>query len=1411
MSRMEQPSTNRAASEAWRNVETTADRFARSWQAGDVPQLEAYLPPADHPLHRPTLVRLIALDLDARWRSAQGVLLETYLKRWPELAADRVSMGDLLRAECLARTTYADAPQAEELHERFPEQAAQIDLAAVEAQAVRARQNQSFLGSGRFFVLRQLGQGGMGVVYAALDRERQEVVALKVLPEVEPESLYYFKHEFRYLAEVAHPHLAAPYELLSVRGHWFITMELIEGLSFMAYACGVPRPSVPSRAGELPTASMVEPELTETGLIGDTSSENAAPSTGCLCISYPALTSLLRQLTSAINALHRHGILHRDLKSSNVMIRPDGRLVILDFGLSTRLVTRSPEAIRPLADVLTPRATSTTERVLAGTLEYMSPEQTAGKPLSDASDWYAVGVMLYRVLTGRLPIGGTRSEMFYGKQEVESRDPREFNAEVPEELAQLCVGLLQRDPRQRWTGEQVQRWLDPGGAAECAEPSVAAAPAVPFVGRGDQLAALQQAFTEVQLGATRAVHVFGRSGAGKSRLVGHFLRGLVQRREEVVLLEGRCYESESVPYKALDPVIDALCQLLRSLPQEQALAVLPPDVAALTQVFPVLRRVDAFAAATGQALDACEAGELRRRAFAALRELLFRLSRRFTVVVAIDDLQWGDVDSAAMLTELLRPPDAPRLLLLLIYRSEYRDEVACLKLLAGAESSAAPPTRRRDIELGSLSDQESQQMADSLLRTADRGQQLAGLIARQSHGMPYFILEMADHVRGGADWASWTAAGESVDLDEVLWMRLSQLPPDSRRLLELAAVAGLPLPLRTVLEAGQLTAASHAHVARLRGQHLLRTTGPGLDDHISVYHDRIRETVLGRLPSAELVAHHRRLVTALERLPGADAEQIGVHWLGAGETAKAGHYFAAAAEGADRQLAFSRAARLYEHAVQLLPMPDDERRAMTTKWADALANAGRGIEAARRYQAAAAGAAKSEAFELQRRAAYQYCISGHIDEGRTALQVLLAEIGTSLQPSPTRSLASLLINRGRLYLRGTRHRLRSVERSDPRELHHIDVLWTACAGLSMFDVLAGADFQTRGCLRALNCGEPFRLARAFAWEAAHTSNLGGRTWKQVERLLSMARDLAAGTSQPYAPAWVTLCEGIANFTNGRWQVAQTRLEQAAGALRRDCTGVAWELGTADAFSLWSLMYLGQLGEMHRRAERLVQQAHQRGDLYAVTTHSAFALPVGQLLAGDPDTARQTIAAALANWTQVGFHVQHIVALMAQTYIDLSCGRGEAAWRRMQQQWPLAAQLLRVQVLRSLLTHLRARSALAAARSSRSPGPLLRAARRDAQRVLRERMPYCTPHAQHLLAGVAALQGDQDAAISWLRQAVLGYAAVDMQALAAATRYRLGTLVGGDEGRSLIAEAEAFFQAQGAQEVGRIVDAFAVSV
>jgi serine/threonine protein kinase len=509
-----------------------------------------------------------------------------------------------------------------------------------------------FTGTERFVIVRRIGAGGMGVVYEAHDRERDARVALKTLHRLDAEALYRLKQEFRALTDISHPNLIQLYELFSVRGQWFFTMELVRGVSFLEHVRTDPRLS----AAETPVAALTEPApdsttllLAEqpTPLLGDGDPGGAGHAAQPLTApeEFDRLRTALAQLAEGVCALHAAGKLHRDIKPSNVLVTPTGRVVLLDFGLVAELRSQLLDPGGPAE--------------IAGTVAYMAPEQAAGRPLSPASDWYSVGVVLFKALTGRRLFGGDSAHLLlWNKQHTEAPPVDRWAPNVPQDLKSLCADLLRRRPEDRPLGAEVLCRLCGARVPPAPPPSApgrSPGAGSPFVGRESHLAALHDAYRAARQGGTVVVFIHGRSGAGKSLLVQRFLEDLVGG-QEVVVLAGRCYERESVPYKALDSVVDDLSRYLWRLPREEAEALLPRDTPALARLFPVLRRAEAVAAVLTEGPDIPDPHEVRRRAFGALRELLGRLAGGRPLVLAIDDLQWGDSDSAALLVDILRPP-----------------------------------------------------------------------------------------------------------------------------------------------------------------------------------------------------------------------------------------------------------------------------------------------------------------------------------------------------------------------------------------------------------------------------------------------------------------------------------------------------------------------------------------------------------------------------------------------------------------------------------------------------------------------------------------------------------------------------------------------------------------------------------
>ncbi len=1233
---------------------------------------------------------------------------------------------------------------------------------------------QEFAGTSRFQILSRLGQGGMGVVYEALDTERNARLALKTLRHLTADAVLRFKNEFRALADLQHPNLVSLGELIEDNGQWFFTMELIRGADLLAYV----RPFDQGK-GFATTAAWAETDVLGTGArraLGREMSSSKLPA----AFDEARVRDAFAQLTVALGALHAAGKVHRDVKPSNVLVGEGDRVVLLDFGL--------------VIEAALGRDWTSGQRAL-GTPDYVSPEQALAQAVGPEADLYSLGVVLYQALTGRLPFDGSTIEVLQSKIERAPPAPSSFVDALPADLEDLCLELLEIDPARRPSGREVIARLGVDDTSAKANVSFAArtrtGEIAAFVGRAEELARLEEAYRAATAGQAHIAVVRGESGVGKSALVRELLRRLSVGKPAPLVVFGRCYERESVPFRAWDGVIDALARRLGELDAREVAAVLPDHAALLAQVFPVLRRIEAIASAPREQ-SGKDPQEQRARLFAALRELFARLAALRPLVVVIDDLQWADADSMALLGEVTRRPGAPPMLLVATLRDDPASEAISLPRWTNADA--------REIALGRLPLPEASELVTLLLGdSSPEGQKRAMQIANDAAGHPLFIDEILRHAEGGARAGS---------LEEALWSRVSALGPGERALLELVAVAGVPLEQAVVAAADGARAPEHfeKHLAVLRTQHLVRTSGTRFSDTVEPYHDRIRAAVMARIEAGELRRRHLELARALEASRHADPEAIARHFDEAGERKEAAEYTVLAADQALAALAFDRAAALYRRGLELHGEPADaeaevRRKRITVSMGDALAGAGRGAEAAEALLSAARSPSvlAAEAQELQRRAADQLMRSGRIDAGLEAVSHVLAEIGMALPATPRGALASLLYRRARLRLRGLGFRERDESQVAKEDLTRIDTTWSVGLNLSMVDTIRGADFQTRSTLLALAAGEPFRVARSLAVEAGHCATAGHSARKRTAALVRAATALAERMGNPHAIAMTQLTEGMGAMLEGRFRHGVHSLRRAESTVRERCTGMAWELGSARIMAQTCLYYLGEVREMCREVPLIVRENEERGDLYGATTVRTSMSTFAFLAPDTPDEARRQIDEAMRRWSVAGFHLQHYWEIYARAQIDLYNGAIEEAATRLAERWGALERslLLRIQLVRGEALHLRARVHLAqAARlEPAARAPLLARARADGKRLVGEVVPWAVGLGRLVLAGTARLAGNDAAAREGLEQAIAELSAAELGLYGAAAHRAHGLLVGGGAGTEEVTAADRWMTGQ----------------
>jgi serine/threonine protein kinase/tetratricopeptide (TPR) repeat protein len=250
--------------------------------------------------------------------------------------------------------------------------------------------------AGRYQIIEELGRGGMGRVYRALDKKLNEEVALKLVrPEIAADrsALERFHTELKLARRISHPHVGRMYELMEEKGSHFITMEYGPGQDLRALI---------RQTGQLTVGKAL---------------------------------AIGKEIAEGLAEAHKQGIVHRDLKPSNIIIDRAGNARILDFGIARSMGAKS----------------RTGAGVMIGTPEYMSPEQVEGKEIDARSDIYSLGIILYEMLTGRVPFEGDTPFTVGVKQKSETpKNPKLINPNIPDDLSNVILKCLEKDKSKRY-------------------------------------------------------------------------------------------------------------------------------------------------------------------------------------------------------------------------------------------------------------------------------------------------------------------------------------------------------------------------------------------------------------------------------------------------------------------------------------------------------------------------------------------------------------------------------------------------------------------------------------------------------------------------------------------------------------------------------------------------------------------------------------------------------------------------------------------------------------------------------------------------------------------------------------------------------------------------------------------------
>jgi predicted ATPase/tRNA A-37 threonylcarbamoyl transferase component Bud32 len=742
-----------------------------------------------------------------------------------------------------------------------------------------------------------IGQGGMGEVYRAHDTRLGRAVAIKLWrrdPDADTSRASRVLREARAASALNHPNIVIIHDVgETADGDRFIVQEFIEGHTVRELL-----------ASPIPVSRLAE--------IGE-------------------------QVARALAAAHGAGIVHRDIKPENIMVRADGWVKVLDFGIAHRFG----------ADAWI-STTATTEETLSqslmGTPSYMSPEQVLGQPIGPPTDIFSLGVVLYEMATGRRPFTGSTGVAVMAGVVSEIPVPiTRLDPELPRALEALVESMLDKVPDRRPAAQQVEvalgRWREAG-----ARPPEAGAGRQAWVGREAQLTRLRAAYGRVSDGRSAMLGIVGEPGIGKTSLLDEFLDELAASAERPTVVRGRCSENLA-GNEAYLPVLEALDSLL-SAGGGSGFSTLVRTVAPTWHAQVATSTADPLSTRpSSEAVPAPSPERMKRE----LGALFVDLSRRAPLVWVIDDLHWADVSTVDILSYLAgRFPDM-RLLVLTGFRPT---DMALVK----------HPflTIRNDLQSRGL----YEEIALTFLTCDEVARYLAlqfpghrfpvtfaQAIHERTEGSPLFMVDLVRYLRDTGGMVEqdsvWTLAGSlprtAREMPEsvrgMIARKIERVDEADRPLLLAAsvqgqefdsAVLGDALELDPVEVEDRLDTLERVHVFVRRGdeqEYPDRT----LTLKYRFVHVLYQNVLYGSLPPARRVALSARTARALAARHGADAGavagRLAVLFESAREFAQSAQYFYVAAQRAAALFGFREALALAERGLDgLRGLPAEAER-----------------------------------------------------------------------------------------------------------------------------------------------------------------------------------------------------------------------------------------------------------------------------------------------------------------------------------------------------------------------------------------------------------------------------------------------------------------------------------------------------
>ena len=613
---------------------------------------------------------------------------------------------------------------------------------------------------GHFRVVALLGSGGMGEVYRARDERLHRDVAVKLVKPrtIGSDSVDRFLREAQAASALNHPNIVTIHEVGETEAGRFIVMELVEGRT-------------------LHDLLLERPDVATVVRIGT-------------------------QLAKALAVAHAAGITHRDIKPANIMVRDDGYVKILDFGLA-RLRPSATDWTRQDTEVKSDAATRA--NVVVGTYRYMAPEQAEGSFVDSRADVFSLGLVLYELLTGQHPFPAATALGVVNAIAVEAAlSPSHLNPDVPVELDMAILRMLEKDPHRRPTAAEVADALQ--GLSSGQSRGVPVRVVRRTVGRAAEHTRLTAALDEAELGHGQFLVVSGEPGLGKTTLVEDFLNDVTNRNRPYWIARGRCSE-RLAGTDAYLPIIEALESLIRGRRGARVAGGLERDVA-VTNVLKRLAPAWYSQVAPLADADTSDSSSSPGRVKAASQEqvkrefvsFLLEASRIRPLVLFIDDIHWADASTTDLLAYLADRLAMTRILLIVTYRMS--DLLLSKHPFRALQLDLQSRRMCHEIPLGFLNRGDVEQLIALEFPGHRFPPEFPSLIHARTDGNPLFLVSLLHDLRrlevlSQVD-GQWTLAQSlpvllhalPESIRSMIERKVEQLNDTDRRLLTAASVQG---------------------------------------------------------------------------------------------------------------------------------------------------------------------------------------------------------------------------------------------------------------------------------------------------------------------------------------------------------------------------------------------------------------------------------------------------------------------------------------------------------------------------------------------------------------------------------------------------------------------------------------------